>query len=226
MDYPPDHLADLAVHMLSEINSHQWAASLALDSAQRGTRGVTGADGCCRIYDHKQDFGQPGSRDSALYFGRDAQGYLLVNARAKCELWPSKNGRTLPVRLTRWLVHAPPGSVVRHTCDQPDCIRISHLRVGSTSENNRDAWRRGRRSPVAAKRPHKEVVSSPFEPPLCLSRVCGVPRPHLPPMRPHSRLGMGWRRPPASWRASSGEWRRSRPQNARKVRCHACPSHI
>ena len=164
MDYPPDHLADLAVHMLSEINSHQWAASLALDSAQRGTRGVTGADGCCRIYDHKQDFGQPGSRDSALYFGRDAQGYLLVNARAKCELWPSKNGRTLPVRLTRWLVHAPPGSVVRHTCDQPDCIRISHLRVGSTSENNRDAWRRGRRSPVAAKRPHKEVVSSPFEP--------------------------------------------------------------
>ena len=65
-----------------------------------------------------------------------------------------------------------------------------------------------------------------LNPPLCLSRVCGVPRPHLPPMRPHSRLGMGWRRPPASWRASSGEWRRSRPQNARKVRCHACPSHL
>ncbi len=37
-----------------------------------------------------------------------------------------------------------PGQVVRHTCDNPPCVNPAHLLVGTSSENIRDAYERGR----------------------------------------------------------------------------------
>lgn len=38
----------------------------------------------------------------------------------------------------------PGGMVVRHTCDNPPCIRIEHLELGTVSDNNNDRVSRGR----------------------------------------------------------------------------------
>ena len=44
----------------------------------------------------------------------------------------------------------PAGMVVRHTCDNPSCVRPSHLEIGTHADNNHDmaARRRGRRSRI------------------------------------------------------------------------------
>lgn len=36
------------------------------------------------------------------------------------------------------------GLMVRHTCDNPPCIRPSHLEIGTAADNNRDREERGR----------------------------------------------------------------------------------
>ncbi len=38
------------------------------------------------------------------------------------------------------------GEVVRHTCDNPPCVRPTHLVKGTVGQNIRDQWRRGRRA--------------------------------------------------------------------------------
>jgi len=59
-------------------------------------------------------------------------------------------------RLHRWVVaailgdEAIEGKVVMHLCDNPPCFRFDHLRVGTRSENNADAYAKGRK--VAAGR--------------------------------------------------------------------------
>ncbi len=54
----------------------------------------------------------------------------------------------------RWLVHRLMWTLkkgyitrddkVRHTCDNPPCMNIKHLRVGTQADNIQDAVRRGR----------------------------------------------------------------------------------
>lgn len=38
----------------------------------------------------------------------------------------------------------PSGKVVRHTCDNPKCVRPDHLKLGTLSDNMQDMMRRGR----------------------------------------------------------------------------------
>lgn len=49
-------------------------------------------------------------------------------------------------RLVYELYVGQPKHNVLHTCDTPNCVRFDHLYDGTQSENNRDAWARGRRT--------------------------------------------------------------------------------
>ena len=39
----------------------------------------------------------------------------------------------------------PPNKVIRHKCDNPSCINIDHLEIGTIQDNNNDMLVRGRR---------------------------------------------------------------------------------
>lgn len=39
----------------------------------------------------------------------------------------------------------PPGKIVRHSCDNRWCVEITHLLLGTYSDNNNDMYERGRR---------------------------------------------------------------------------------
>lgn len=79
-----------------------------------------------------------------------------------CWLWAdgrSKDGRPTcvfhgrAVRVYRvsaaLTIGDPAGRVVMHRCDNPRCVRPSHLALGSQSENMRDCIRKGRRASTA-----------------------------------------------------------------------------
>ena len=49
-----------------------------------------------------------------------------------------------------WLIAGndlPPRKVVRHTCDNPPCVNVGHLLIGSQADNVADREARGRRKP-------------------------------------------------------------------------------
>ena len=141
--YPPDALADLAVSILGALEGNHFDVPTALSSAPSSTCAVRAARGCCIA---RQLPEAPLSDENPFYFGKDAYGYILVCPRRQGLAWPrGRGGRCQPVRLTRWLVRAPPGEVVRHNCDNPACIRVSHLVSSTQAANLADAVRRGRR---------------------------------------------------------------------------------
>ncbi len=43
----------------------------------------------------------------------------------------------------------PAGLDVLHACDMPSCVNHDHLRAGTTQDNMRDMWRKGRGNPPA-----------------------------------------------------------------------------
>ena len=59
----------------------------------------------------------------------------------------SVNNRMVLAHRIAYEIHVgpiPEGSVVRHTCDNPPCVRPSHLVAGTVADNNRDRDERGR----------------------------------------------------------------------------------
>ena len=42
-----------------------------------------------------------------------------------------------------------PKNLVCHRCDNPGCVRVSHLFEGTYSDNAKDAYRKGRAKPIA-----------------------------------------------------------------------------
>lgn len=90
---------------------------------------------------------------------------LLSRDLGDCRVWIGKvdsdgygktriqNGRSIRVHRLAWTLAngpIPPGMVVRHRCDNPPCIRDSHLDIGTAEDNNHDRDLRGRTSRGAA----------------------------------------------------------------------------
>ena len=76
--------------------------------------------------------------DESPYY-KDGDGY----AQKFCSI------RKRPIPQNRWVWEEhfgdiPPGLVIRHTCDNPPCININHLQIGTIQDNVRDRVLRGR----------------------------------------------------------------------------------
>lgn len=79
--------------------------------------------------------------------------------------------------VVRFLVSAPTGSVVRHTCDNEACINPDHLRIGTQKENIADCIARGRKTdpPRMARGAHPNTKIRPeMIPDLIALRNSGV----------------------------------------------------
>lgn len=143
--YPSQSVCKRAVHALCALAGNDFTAA---DVWYDG-RCMSRRRGCCLVAQLPGDI--PGSKprySDQFYFGRDSEGYILVNDRANIDDWPRTcdgGERTLPIRLTRWITQASPHAVVRHACDEPACIRKAHLHAGTHRENLSDAYARGRR---------------------------------------------------------------------------------
>lgn len=70
---------------------------------------------------------------------RDAKGYGRVMMRN-----PRRVERAHRVTWTETHGPIPVGMVVRHRCDNPACVRVDHLQLGTKADNNRDMVERGR----------------------------------------------------------------------------------
>ena len=85
--------------------------------------------------------------------------FISVNPQSGCWEWTGRKGGqsgyaespSKPyVYLHRWVLahklgrELEPGEQACHTCDNPPCIRPTHLWVGTQSDNFRDAGRKGR----------------------------------------------------------------------------------
>jgi hypothetical protein len=144
MAYPPRHLADLAVQLLAQASDSFTPTTVFSSPNRRGRAGVPPPTQCCKV-----NLLAPGAAfdNSPFYFGCDADGYTILSPRHPVPPgWPlGKRAKPKPVRLARWLLEVPAGSVTRHACDTPACIRMAHLSVADQADNLADSIRRGRR---------------------------------------------------------------------------------
>jgi len=66
------------------------------------------------------------------------------------------DGKEKPTRAHRWVWERlrgpiPEGLVVMHVCDNPPCVNIDHLRIGTIQENTHDMMLKGRHKFVSPK---------------------------------------------------------------------------
>lgn len=75
--------------------------------------------------------------------GTTSQGYGKIQAGRRGEGW-------LWVHRVSWELQngpVPDGLQVLHRCDNPPCVRPSHLFLGTQVDNIRDMWAKGRARP-------------------------------------------------------------------------------
>lgn len=90
----------------------------------------------------------------------------------------------------------PEGLVVRHRCDNPPCVRLDHLELGTQRDNMQDASRRGRTRGILQRTMTDEQVARVVEllaqiPPLRqwqIAEASGCSQPQV------SRIKAGYRR--------------------------------
>jgi hypothetical protein len=61
------------------------------------------------------------------------------------------NGKVIRSHRVSWMIHRgdiPEGLFVCHTCDNPGCVEINHLWIGTDGENLKDMYDKGRRDQV------------------------------------------------------------------------------
>ena len=162
--YPPVGERTQAIAAIAALNTFSAAQVEGSKSAA-----PLGDEDCCLVT-HLPRRPQGRTNNARLYFGMDGDGYVYVTARSRAaqRVWPAtKNGLPLPVRLVRWMLNAGSKQVARHICDNPSCIRRSHIILGTASNNVSDSWNRTRRT-----------VAPPLPPP---ATPRAAPAPLLPP---------------------------------------------
>jgi hypothetical protein len=164
--YPPAHVALRAVQILARLPGNDFTLPTPTPTSDSCAPARSQELGSCWKVSQLPTC-DDGSNE--FYFGQNSDGYIIVTPRNPVSEWPKvKGGRPMPMRLTRWLMRAPPGMKVLHACDEPACVRAAHLRVGSQAENLRDALERGRRrsgSPASSSQGEKRAARLLGEPP-------------------------------------------------------------
>mgnify|MGYP001217049446 CR=1 FL=1 len=84
--------------------------------------------------------------------GRNDKGYGHISSGGR-------DGKNILVHRLSYEIHngsIPDGMVVMHSCDNPSCVNPAHLRAGTTSENIKEAYLKGRK---VCQPPHKQGES-------------------------------------------------------------------
>lgn len=68
---------------------------------------------------------------------KDKNGYGIISGGKRCK-------KAHRVAFERWFGFIPAGHIVRHRCDNPPCVRPTHLISGTHGDNRRDMFDRGR----------------------------------------------------------------------------------
>lgn len=86
-------------------------------------------------------------------------------------------------RISYELAYGKPaiGSVIRHTCDNPKCVKPGHLIPGTQLQNIQDAVERGRTTNASAQvthcpKGHEYTVENTYTPPSTTNRQCRICR--------------------------------------------------
>lgn len=97
------------------------------------------------------------------------------------------NGETRNAARMIWISiygPVPDGLVIRHSCDQPMCVRPSHLLSGTPHANTQDAVRRGRLRPggrsIPPASPHQPRRDTRIGPECALEGCGGIAVPAAP----------------------------------------------
>lgn len=117
-------------------------------------------------------FCSPACQHQSLFKDPESRFWAKVNKTQGCWLWTagrSRQGygqfsvtRTQPIPAHRYawmLLYGPiqEGIFVCHHCDNPTCVRPSHLFLGSPLDNMRDKINKGRRGDSAPKNPRNGI---------------------------------------------------------------------
>ena len=91
-----------------------------------------------------------GRKRKPILFKEDDNGCFICTSHVRNQKgYPmtKRNGSTMHVHRYVWEEYngrIPKGMVVRHKCDNPACMRLNHLEIGTVADNNRDMTERGR----------------------------------------------------------------------------------